>query len=89
MMAISSHFPDVTLDVIFSDEYPGQFAGEYTLSGGEWFKKGFYSENDDNCISIDQAMEYYFRTHEYDRVNWKQDEDGEWVNINENEDDEE
>gem|GEM_PF-4998576 len=27
-------------------------------------------------------MEYYFRTHEYARGDWRKTEDGEWVNIN-------
>ena len=26
-------------------------------------------------------MECYFLTHEYDRENWKKDEDGEWVSV--------
>ena len=34
-------------------------------------------------------MEYYFLTHEYDRENWKKDEDGTWVNINDEDYDEE
>ena len=70
-------FPEVSFNVIFSDEYAGQYSGEYTFAGGgeviEW-----------NCLTddSDEAMEYYFLTHEYDRENWKKNEDGEWVHIN-------
>ena len=85
MIALSSHFPDVTFSVIFSDEYPGLFAGEYTLFGGKWSKRGWYSAFDNNCCSIDQAMEYYFRTHEYEREYWKKDDDGEWCYIDDEE----
>lgn len=72
---LSKKFPGVTFEIIFSDEYPGQYSGKYTISEGkeiEWI-----------CLEddSDEAMEYYFLTHEYDCVNWKKDEDGEWVSV--------
>lgn len=87
MRALSSYFPNVTLNFIFSDEYPGLLAGEYTLTGGEITKKVLYDvwgEGTDD-LSEDQVMEYYFRTHEYERNEWKKNEDGEWINIAEEE----
>ena len=83
MKALSSIFPNVSLNFIFSDEYPGQLAGEYTITGGIVTHKGEYDAWGEgiNNLSEDQAMEYYFLTHEYDRVNWKKDEDGEWVSV--------
>ena len=77
-------FPEVSFHVIFSDECAGTYSGEYTFAGVgevlEW-----------TCLTddSDEAMEYYFRTHEYDRGNWKKGEDGKWVNINEDEDNKE
>ena len=71
-------FPEVSFHVIFSDENAGEYSGEYTFGGGgkelEW-----------NCLTddSDEAMEYYFRTHEYARNEWKKNESGEWVNITE------
>lgn len=76
-------FPEVSFHVIFSDEYPGNYSGEYTFGGGgkdiSW-----------SCLTddSDEAMEYYFLTHEYDRKNWKKDEDGKWINIEDEDDDE-
>lgn len=83
MKALSFQFPDVTLNFIFSDEYPGLLAGEYTFTGGEATNKVLYDEWGYSIgnLSEDQVMEYYFLTHEYDRGNWKKDEDGEWINI--------
>lgn len=83
MRAISSNFPDVTLNLIFSDEYPGQYAGEYTLTGGAITNHAEYDAwgEGTNDLSEDQVMECYFLTHEYDRENWKKDEDGEWVSV--------
>ena len=76
-------FPEVSFHVIFSDENAGEYSGEYTLAGGgeevEW-----------NCLTdgSDEAMEYYFLTHEYDRGNWKKGEDGKWDCIKDEEDNE-
>lgn len=76
-------FPEVSFHVIFSDEYPGNYSGEYTF-GGEGNDLAWSCLTDDS----DEAMEYYFLTHEYDRKNWKKDEDGKWINIEDEDDDE-
>ena len=72
---LSKKFPGVTLEVIFSDEVPGQYSGKYTVSEGEVTE--WICLEDDS----DEAMEYYFLTHEYDRENWEKGLDGEWVNV--------
>lgn len=79
---LSILFPEVSFNVIFSEESAGTYSGEYTFGNGgieiEW-----------SCLTddSDEAMEYYFLTHEYDRENWKKNEDGKWINIeDENED---
>ena len=90
IMILSLLFPEATFNVIFSDAQPNLFCGEYTFSGGEvanltWFD-GIAKTGD---ISVDQQMEYYFRTHEYDRENWKKNADGKWINIEEEDNEEE
>ena len=84
---LSEMFPDVTFHVTFSDEYADQYCGEYAFSGGEVITNVCYNAFVPNPadIPIDQKMEYYFLTHEYDRENWKKNEDGKWININEEE----
>ena len=77
---LSREFPEVTFEVIFSDDYAGQYSGKYTVAGGEVAE--WTCLEDDS----DEAMEYYFLTHEYDRENWKKDAAGEWININEEDD---
>ena len=81
---LSSMFPEVTFNVIFSDENEDTYCGEYTFTNGKMTNKVWYDVYDSNSddISIDQVMEYYFRTHEYARGDWRKTEDGEWVNIN-------
>lgn len=88
MKALSSNFPDVTLDFIFSDEYPGLFAGEYTLTGGAITNKAEYETwgEGTNDLSEDQVMEWYFLTHEYARDEWKKGEDGEWISVSDDDD---
>lgn len=81
MMHLSNAFPEIPFNVVFSDEYPGQYSGEYTLVGGEvtnrvWRDTMDWSRN--NCTES-ESMEYYFLTHEYDRENWKRDDNGEWI----------
>ena len=79
---LSLTFPEVTFNVIFSDEQTELYCGEYTITGGKVTNMVWYdaiAKNGD--ISVDQQMEYYFRTHEYDRENWKKDEDGEWCSV--------
>lgn len=80
---LSILFPEVSLHVTFSDEYADQYCGEYAFSGGKVITNVCYNAFAPNPADIptDQKMEYYFLTHEYDRENWKKDEDGEWVNI--------
>lgn len=76
MKRLSEIFPEVGINVIFSGEIPGLFSsGEYTFVGG---KKTKDVSLDD---SSDEAMEYYFLTHEDDRERWARREDGEWFNI--------
>lgn len=91
MGILSVLFPEVTLHVTYSDEYADQYCGEYAFSGGEVITNVCYNAFAPNPASIptDQKMEYYFLTHEYDRENWKKDEEGQWVNTCEDEDDEE
>ena len=83
MIILSVLFPEVTFNVIFCDQNENFFCGEYTLFGGEAENMVWYdalaTEHID--ISTDQKMEYYFRTHEYARDEWKKDEDGKWVHI--------
>ena len=81
---LSSMFPEVTFNVIFSDENEDSYCGEYTFTNGKMTNKVWFDVWDDNSddISNDQMMEYYFRTHEYARGDWRKTEDGEWVNIN-------
>ncbi len=83
---LSLFFPKVTFNVIFSDEQTELYCGEYTITGGEvsnriWFDAIAKTGN----LSVDKQMEYYFRTHEYARNEWKKNEDGEWINIAEEE----
>lgn len=88
MVILSLLFPEVTLNVIYSDAVPEQYCGEYTITGGEVTKYvcyDWFSNTDIGDISVDQKMEYYFRTHEYARNEWKKNESGEWVNIAEEE----
>ena len=88
IVILSLLFPEVTFNLIFSDEYPKQYCGEFTITGGEISNYACYngfSHTDIGGISVDQQMEYYFRTHEYDRENWKKDADGEWINISDEE----
>ena len=80
---LSYLFPGVSFHVIFSDENAGKYSGEYTYVGGEMIERNWLTDDSD------EAMEYYFLTHEYDRENWKKDADGEWVNIYDEERDEE
>lgn len=88
LKALSLHFPEVTFHVIFSDEFAGQFAGEYIVTDGEVTKKFWFDVALSKDDVFDEAMEYYFRTHEYDRENWKKDEDGEWVSVYDDDNDE-
>lgn len=88
---LSLLFPEVSFNVIFSDATPEQYCGEYTITGGEVTKYvcyDWFSRTDIGDLSVDQQMEYYFRTHEYDRENWKKDEDGEWVSVYDDDNDE-
>ena len=86
MVALSELFPEVTLNIIFSDEYPELYCGEYTITGGEVTNPEWYDGiNHTGDIPVDQQMEYYFRTHEYEREEWKKNEDGEWCLIYEEE----
>ena len=84
MAILSAMFPEVTLQVIFCDQNEDSYCGEYTLSGGKAVNMVWYDvwapTHDD--IPIDQVMEYYFLTHEYDRAMWKKDDDGCWYRIN-------
>lgn len=82
MNALSKMFPKVTFHVTFSDQCPGMLCGEYTLRNGRARNKVFLAFDDS-----DEAMEYYFLTHEYARDEWKKNEDGEWVEMDENETD--
>ena len=88
MAILSAKFPEVTLQVIFCDQHEDFYCGEYTLSGGDAVDMVWYDvwapEHDD--IPIDQVMEYYFLTHEYDRGMWKKDEDGHWCRIDDDQD---
>ena len=81
MNALSKMFPKVTFHVTFSDQCPGMLCGEYTLRNGRARNKVFLAFDDS-----DEAMEYYFLTHEYARDEWKKNEDGEWVEMDEDED---
>ena len=81
---LSVVFPEVSFNIIFSDENAGEYSGEYTFTGGGDVVEWNWLTDDS-----DEAMEYYFLTHEYDRENWKKDEDGTWVNINDVDYDEE
>lgn len=76
MVYLSCNFPEIPFHVIFSDEYVGLYSGEYYLLCGKVTKDCLYEED-----FSDEAMEYYFLTHEYDRENWKKCEDGEWINL--------
>ena len=82
MAILSKQFPEVSFNIIFSDEYPELYCGEYTLSGGEVTNEVWYDGiSHIGDIPVDQQMEYYFRTHEHEREYWKKNEDGEWVDI--------
>ena len=82
MVALSELFPEVTINIIFSDACPELYCGEYTITGGEVTNKVWYDGIAHiGDISVDQQMEYYFRTHEYAREEWKKGEDGKWVYI--------
>lgn len=82
MIILSILFPEVTLNIIFSDACEQLYCGEYTITGGKVSNMVWYDAlGNIGDIPVDQQMEYYFLTHEYDRINWKKDEDGEWVNI--------
>ena len=83
ILNLSKIFPGVTFEVIFSDEYAGQYSGRYTVAGGEMTE--WICLEDDS----DEAMEYYFRTHEYAREEWKKKDTGQWVNLYDEEDYEE
>ena len=66
----------------FSDACPELYCGEYTITGGEVTNKVWYDGIAHiGDISVDQQMEYYFRTHEYAREEWKKGEDDKWVYI--------
>ena len=86
IIILSMFFPEVTFNIIFSDECPQEYCGEYTFREGKVTNVRLY---DGLChrgdLSVDQQMEYYFRTHEYARHEWKKNEGGEWVNIAEEE----
>ena len=86
---LSKKFPEITFNVIFSDDIVQLYCGEYTIIGGMVTNKicydAVYKVGD---ISVDCQMEYYFLTHEYDRNNWEKNEEGEWCRIHEIEDDE-
>ena len=87
MTILSMLFPEVTFSVIFCDEYKNLYCGEYTITDGEVTNKVWYDAiNHIGDIPVDQQMEYYFRTHEYEREMWKKDEKGQWVNINDEDD---
>ena len=88
MTILSMLFPEVTFSVIFCDEYEQLYCGEYTISDGDVTNKVWYDAiNHIGDIPVDQQMEYFFRTHEYEREMWKKDENGQWVNIYDEEDD--
>lgn len=76
---LSLLFPEIPFNIIFSDENAGEYSGEYTFEGGELMDAIWFTDDSD------KAMEYYFRTHEYDRASWKKGEGGKWVNIYEDE----
>ena len=90
MVSLSLLFPEVTFNIIFSDASPEEYCGEYTITDGEVTNEMWYDgiRNSGN-ISVDQQMEYYFRTHEYAREEWKKTEDGEWRWINDEDSEEE
>lgn len=86
IVCLSLLFPEVTFNLIFSDATPAQYCGEYTFIGGELTEcvcYDWFSHTDIGGISADQKMEYYFRTHEFDREEWKKTEDGEWCRVSE------
>lgn len=87
IMILSAIFPAVSFHVIFSDQEVGSYCGEYTFSGGEVTNMVWYDrwESNPSDISVDQQMEYYFRTHEYAREEWKKGEDGKWRRIHDEE----
>ena len=80
---LSLEFPEVSFNIIFSDENAGEFSGEFTFKDEELIERTFLSDDSD------EAMEYYFLTHEYDRAKWKKNEDGEWRYIYDEDQDEE
>lgn len=81
---LSQKFPEITFNVIFSDDYVELYCGEYTITGGKVTNKVWYDAIAKiGDLSEDQQMEYYFLTHEYDRNEWKKNEEGRWYNINE------
>lgn len=85
---LSQAFPSVIFEIVFACEFAGDFCGEYIFKGGTMIKKVLHDAWPDDPVPVDEQMEYYFRTHEYDRKNWRKDEDGEWVYIYEDEDEE-
>ena len=87
MVSLSLLFPEVTFNIIFSDASPEEYCGEYTITGGEVTSKVWYDAlGHIGDMPVDQQMEYYFRTHEYARDEWKKTEDGEWRWIYDDED---
>lgn len=90
MRSLSLLFPEITFNVIFSDNYVELYCGEYTITGGEVTNKVWFDAiSKVGDISVDQQMEYYFRTHEHEREFFKKNDDGEWVDIEvENQDEE-
>ena len=90
MTFLSKRFPALTFHVIFSDEYEDSYCGEYTLTGGEAANVVWYDAwvPEHNNLPIDQVMEYYFLTHEFDRAMWKKDDDGSWYRIKDEQDEE-
>ena len=89
MIILSLLFPEVTLNVIYSDACPELYCGEYTIKNGKVTNYILYDAigHHGEDIPVDQQMEYYSRTHEYAREEWKKTADGEWINIYDEEDD--
>lgn len=84
ILGLSVLFPEVTFNVIFSDATPELYCGEYTFTGGKMTEYVCYDglrNTDIGDISVDQKMEYFFRTHEFARDEWKKDENGMWVSL--------
>ena len=84
VITLSKKFPEITFHVSFSDDIAALYCGEYTVTGGKVTDKVWYDAISNlGDLSVDQQMEYYFLTHEYDRKDWMKNDEGEWCRISE------